>query len=219
MARKPTDTVQLKLRFSEALRRRLEREAARQDRSLNSEIISRVEQSFQKRDESELTASTLRAAFGGATGDLLRAIPLAIWLIERRTGKKWNEDFETYFSVKDATDNVIEALARPLTPVRAAGIFKQQEERMFSADQRERIAGMMVGDLEQRRIPKSRSQIIAEIEKMETASLQRSRLAKGAALEALQKMGMAPSDAEIAEAGKKVAEARKRETDNEGSQE
>ena len=219
MARKPTDTVQLKLRFSEALRRRLEREAARQDRSLNSEIISRVEQSFQKRDESELTASTLRAAFGGATGDLLRAIPLAIWLIERRTGKKWNEDFETYFSVKDATDNVIEALARPLTPVRAAGIFKQQEERMFSADQRERIAGMMVGDLEQRRIPKSRSQIIAEIEKMETASLQRSRLAKGAALEALQKMGMAPSDAEIAEAGKKVAEARKREADNEGSQE
>ena len=219
MARKPTDTVQLKLRFSEALRRRLEREAARQDRSLNSEIISRVEQSFQKRDESELTASTLRAAFGGATGDLLRAIPLAIWLIERRTGKKWNEDFETYFSVKDATDNVIEALARPLTPVRAAGIFKQREERLFSPDLLERIAGMMVGDLEQRRIPKSRSQIIAEIEKMETASLQRSRLAKGAALEALQKMGMAPSDAEIAEAGKKDAEARKREADNEGSQE
>ena len=219
MARKPTATVQLKLRFAVALRRRWEREAARQDRSLNSEIISRVEQSFQKRDESELTASTLRAAFGGATGDLLRAIPLAIWLIERRTGKKWNEDFETYFSVKDATDNVIEALARPLTPVRAAGIFKQQEERMFSADQRERIAGMMVGDLEQRRILKSQSQIIAEIEKMETASLQRSRLAKGAALEALQKMGMAPSDAEIAEAGKKVAEPRKREADNEGSQE
>ena len=211
--------MQLKLRFSEALRRRLEREAARQDRSLNSEIISRVEQSFQKRDESELTASTLRAAFGGATGDLLRAIPIAIWLIERRTGKKWNEDFETYFSVKDATDNVIEALARPLTPVRAAGIFKQREERLFSPDLLERIAGMMVGDLEQRRIPKSRSQIIAEIEKMETASLQRSRLAKGAALEALQKMGMAPSDAEIAEAGKKVAEPRKREADNEGSQE
>jgi len=219
LARKPTDTVQLKLRFSEALRRRLEREAARQDRSLNSEIISRVEQSFQKRDESELTASTFRAAFGGPTGDLLRAIATAIWLIERRTGKKWNEDFETYFSVKDATDNVIEALARPLTPVRAAGIFKQREERLFSADLREQIAGMMVGDLEQRRIPKSRSQIIAEMEKMETASLQRSRLAKGAALEALQKMGMAPSDAEIAEAGKKDAEARKREADNEGSQE
>jgi len=32
-------------------------------------------------------------------------------------------------------------------------------------------------------------------------------------------MGMAPSDAEIAEAGKKVAEPRKREADNEGSQE
>jgi hypothetical protein len=46
MARKPTDAVQLKLRFSEALRRRLEREAARNHRSMNTEIIHRLEDSF-----------------------------------------------------------------------------------------------------------------------------------------------------------------------------
>jgi|SRR6476660_4543129 hypothetical protein len=50
MARKPTDEVQLKLRFSEALRRRLEREAKRFERSMNAEIIHRLEQSFQKDD-------------------------------------------------------------------------------------------------------------------------------------------------------------------------
>jgi hypothetical protein len=46
MARKPTDMVQLKLRFSEALRRRLERAAARNNRSMNTEIIHRLQGSF-----------------------------------------------------------------------------------------------------------------------------------------------------------------------------
>jgi hypothetical protein len=50
MARKPTDTVQLNLRFSEALRRRLEREAARHERSLNTEIVERLKQSFRVPD-------------------------------------------------------------------------------------------------------------------------------------------------------------------------
>jgi hypothetical protein len=46
MARKPSDTVQLKLRFPEALRRRLERAAKANDRSMNMEIIFRLEESF-----------------------------------------------------------------------------------------------------------------------------------------------------------------------------
>lgn len=46
MARKPTDTVQLKLRFPEAVRRRLEREARRSHRSMNTEIIHRLERTF-----------------------------------------------------------------------------------------------------------------------------------------------------------------------------
>ncbi|MGE9009546.1 Arc family DNA-binding protein [Leptospira interrogans] len=52
MARKPNEAVQLKLRFTEGLRRQLEREANRHDVSMNSEIIRRLEESF-KADQSE----------------------------------------------------------------------------------------------------------------------------------------------------------------------
>ena len=44
--RKLTDEVQLKLRFSEALRLRLAREAKRRKRSLNAEIVERLDQSL-----------------------------------------------------------------------------------------------------------------------------------------------------------------------------
>jgi hypothetical protein len=50
MARKPTDTVQLNLRFSEGLRRRLVRAASVHNESMNTEIVERLEESF-KRDE------------------------------------------------------------------------------------------------------------------------------------------------------------------------
>ena len=50
MARRPTDTVQLKLRFSERLRRRLEREAKRHGTSLNTEIVTILEGAFQQSD-------------------------------------------------------------------------------------------------------------------------------------------------------------------------
>jgi Arc-like DNA binding dprotein len=50
MQRKLTDQVQLKLRFDERLRRKLERAAERSDRSLNSEIVHRLEQSLQSEE-------------------------------------------------------------------------------------------------------------------------------------------------------------------------
>jgi predicted transcriptional regulator len=50
MARKPTDTAHLNLRYPEALRRRLERAARTNDRSLNTEIVHRLEQSFRLED-------------------------------------------------------------------------------------------------------------------------------------------------------------------------
>jgi Arc-like DNA binding domain len=48
VARKPTDIVHLKLRFPESLRRKLEREAARSHRSMNTEIIHRLEESIEE---------------------------------------------------------------------------------------------------------------------------------------------------------------------------
>ena len=53
MQRKLTDQVQLKLRFDEKLRRKLERVAERNDRSMNAEIVHRLERSLQ--DEEILT--------------------------------------------------------------------------------------------------------------------------------------------------------------------
>jgi hypothetical protein len=61
MARKPTDEVQLKLRFDEKLRRRLARAAERKDRSMNAEIVLRLESSFQQEDTEQLFERALAA--------------------------------------------------------------------------------------------------------------------------------------------------------------
>ena len=50
MSRKPNDPVKLNLRFTEALRLRLEKQAARNNRSMNEEIVRRLEESFTKED-------------------------------------------------------------------------------------------------------------------------------------------------------------------------
>src|SRR5438876_11003651 len=50
MARKPTDTAHLNLRYPEALRRRSERAAMNSRRSMNTEIVERLEQSFRRQD-------------------------------------------------------------------------------------------------------------------------------------------------------------------------
>ena len=190
MARKKTDTVQLKLRFSEALRRRLEREAKQQKQSLNGEIISRLEQSFRKAEDADLIASTFRAAWGEATGDLLRTIATAVWLIERRTGKKWNEDLDTAGNVENAVQAIVVALAQgPLTPERTYELFRPRPD----------VTGEIAKYVEQHGmyVPPERIEAMAK-------EIQESNLMNSTAVEALQRMGLAPSDAEIAEAARKV---------------
>jgi Arc-like DNA binding domain len=69
MARKVTDTVQLKLRFSERLRRQLERAAKHNDWSMNTEIVNRLEVSFQKeaqeKDMGDMVEQAIHAAAAG----------------------------------------------------------------------------------------------------------------------------------------------------------
>src|SRR5262249_61970123 len=62
-----TDTVQLKPRFSEGLRRRLERAAKANDQSMNAEIIQRLEQSFRERDQKQLINSVAQESARAAT--------------------------------------------------------------------------------------------------------------------------------------------------------
>jgi Arc-like DNA binding domain len=82
MARKPTDTVQLKLRFSETLRRRLAREAKQRNCSLNTEIVARLEQSLKSESLHDAPLSTVMArtlydGLDGAVLDELAALVLA----------------------------------------------------------------------------------------------------------------------------------------------
>ena len=78
MVRKPTELRPLMIRIPESLRRKLEREAARQDRSMNAEIIHRLDESFSLPGLAQATANATTvlekltlassAAIGGARG-------------------------------------------------------------------------------------------------------------------------------------------------------
>jgi hypothetical protein len=70
MPRKPSETVQLKLRFPERLRIRIEAEAEKNERSMNAEIVRRLEQSFEKDDR----AALLKDAAAEAIDEALRRI-------------------------------------------------------------------------------------------------------------------------------------------------
>jgi Arc-like DNA binding domain len=77
VARKPTDTAHLNLRYPEALRRRLERAGKNNGRSLNSEIVHRLEQSFRREDfeplQDVITEGMLKVI--GAVTDVVRQMP------------------------------------------------------------------------------------------------------------------------------------------------
>jgi hypothetical protein len=75
-ARKPTDTVQLKLRFSEGLRRQLARQAKQRDCSLNAEIVARLEQSLKSESLHNAPLSTVmaRTLFDGLDEAVLREL-------------------------------------------------------------------------------------------------------------------------------------------------
>jgi len=60
VARKLADTVQLKLRFSERLRRRLEQAAKDNKQSMNTEIVSRLDASLQREDLEEMIARAVK---------------------------------------------------------------------------------------------------------------------------------------------------------------
>jgi hypothetical protein len=77
VARKPTDTAHLNLRYPEALRRRLERAGKNNDRSLNSEIVHRLEQSFRREDSEPLQDVILEGMLKviGVVSDVVRRIP------------------------------------------------------------------------------------------------------------------------------------------------
>jgi hypothetical protein len=62
VARKLTDTVKLQVRLPERLRRRLEQAAKHNDWSMNTEIVDRLDVSFQREDREEMIEKAARDA-------------------------------------------------------------------------------------------------------------------------------------------------------------
>ena len=98
MARKPTQTVKLNLRFPNALRRVLTREAEKHRRSLNSEIVERLYRSLQgsSNDQSELIAQALlRDLDQGVLAKMYESMK------EDDEGDRW-ADFQREFELEES---------------------------------------------------------------------------------------------------------------------
>jgi hypothetical protein len=106
--RKKTDIVQFKLRIREALRRRLEAAAGAEERSLNSEIANRLENSFEQEKNSLMLEALLAP---GAGLELVRAVGTIL----RSTGRDWNTPPKSH-AVAEAIRKIVAVLSHELRP-------------------------------------------------------------------------------------------------------
>jgi Arc-like DNA binding domain len=117
MPRKPSETVQLKLRFPERLRIRIEAEAKKNERSMNAEIVHRLEQSFEGDDRADLLKTVASEAAQTASRLTAKAVREAV----RRARGISEEDFRS---------------ARPVTVT----LTEAQVERLLEAAKANRTA-------------------------------------------------------------------------------
>ncbi|MCP1969785.1 Arc family DNA-binding protein [Bradyrhizobium elkanii] len=100
MTKKPTELVKLNLRFDEGLRAALEKRASKNNLSLNSEIVSRLERSIEieKVREERLTdlRDYLSSEWGSDVFNIALSASKALASIERSTGNRWVEDERTF---------------------------------------------------------------------------------------------------------------------------
>jgi hypothetical protein len=109
MARRPVETVQLKLRFPEALRRRIERAAEANETSMNSEIVGRLEESFRKDDAAKLGAALMG---GDDTATALQLIANAMRLeTAAEDGSAWSKSLEKAEAVRTAVHLIVAGVA------------------------------------------------------------------------------------------------------------
>jgi Arc-like DNA binding domain len=103
MARKPTELRPVMTRIPEGLRRRLEKEATRSDRSMNAEIIERLERSFSYRKTDALAAGLTG---GPDNANILRLVAIALSL-----AGQWKDDTERSDALRIAIDYLVAAYA------------------------------------------------------------------------------------------------------------
>ena len=129
--RKKTDIVQFKLRIREGLRRRLEAAANAEERSLNSEIAHRLENSFDQ-EKNSLVLEALLAP--GAGLELIRNVGRIL----RGAGPDWYNPQKSH-AVAEAIRKVIAVISGELPPTEAS--FPNRNDRA-SADQLAWLAGL-----------------------------------------------------------------------------
>jgi hypothetical protein len=95
MARKKAAPAQIKIRLPEALRRDLEREAAKNRRTLNGEIVHRLTQPFEQADRKAIAGAAADEAYKRLLGSIkaidpvLRAHPEARPEARRKADEEW----------------------------------------------------------------------------------------------------------------------------------
>jgi hypothetical protein len=135
MARKPTAEVQLKLRFTEALRRRLAKEAAANEHSMNAEIIDRLDRSF-------ALSERLEELFGSDRNvRLFRSLTAAIEATERQSGQPWNDDADTAAEVRLAAIALLKLQATNWQMARALQKLPPKSETEMLADVMSEVRG------------------------------------------------------------------------------
>jgi hypothetical protein len=122
--RKKTDIVQFKLRIREELRRQLEAVAHAEERSLNSEIASRLENSFTRERNLILLESLLAPGMG-------LSLVRAVGIILRSAGRDWDTPPKSH-SVAEAIRKIVAVLSHELRPDKNS--FPNRDEK-GSADQ------------------------------------------------------------------------------------
>ncbi len=124
-SRKESAVVQLTVRLKESLRARIEKAASKQEHSMNTEIVGRLEKSFSKDEEVQLTHQLVMDGvyeqFGGkGKYSLMKLLAEALGYIEDETGKSWQEDSKTYEEVEAACKAILSRYgpeaARPTEP-------------------------------------------------------------------------------------------------------
>jgi hypothetical protein len=92
--RKLTDQVQLKLRLSEQLRRRLAGEAKRRKQSLNTEIVERLDQSLLNQsgdldiDAAKALLASLKPTVAAKLAELVMEQEIWNYAVPKKTGDK-----------------------------------------------------------------------------------------------------------------------------------
>ena len=123
MARKSSETVQLKLRMKEPTRASIEKAAKRRGVSMNSEINARLDQSF---EDENIVDDAMEREFGSVqTRNIFRALASAATRIESATGKSWADDWDTSNAVETGWRRIIRAYM-PAIPEEVRAVWKME---------------------------------------------------------------------------------------------